>query len=122
VDSSDLLSHHVVLDPVDPAAGGFYHQLREHIRINTAIKKHVQAAQAQAVCKRAQQRAWMKMENTTTMAMVCPNEFSDLPSTMQKAAPIDMQIHSHQMRPRMPKYLANRSDTMPPAAMSFMKT
>lgn len=59
------------------------------------------------------------MEKTTTIAMVCPKEFSDLPSTMQKVAPMDMQIHSHQMRPRMPKYLAARSDTMPPATAHY---
>jgi hypothetical protein len=38
-----------------------------------------------------------------------------LPSTMQKTAPVVMQIHSHQMRPRMPKYLAKMSETMPPS-------
>lgn len=49
------------------------------------------------------------------MAMVLPKSSWLVPRMTQKAAPRDMQIHSHHNRPRMPHCLAHQSEMKPPA-------
>lgn len=62
----------------------------------------------------------MKYEKKIIMTMVLVKLSWLTPTPMHRQPPMARQSHSQKMRPRMPRYLANTSEMMPPVGREMM--